>query len=92
MTDPLTGKKSITNPLPWWKARRGDFPILSELVRRTLCVPASSAPSERLFSHAGLTIANDRARLLPENAANLVYVHDAWPIMENIMAKRQRII
>ena len=33
-----------------------------------------SAPTERLFSIAGLTIANDRAGLTPENASSLVFL------------------
>ena len=49
------------------------FPILSQLCRRVLCIPATSASSERLFSTAGLTITNDRARLLPDNAEDLMF-------------------
>lgn len=39
------GDISISNPLGWWKERQTIFPILSQLARRTLCVPATSAPS-----------------------------------------------
>ena len=50
------------------------------MARRYLCVPATSAPSERLFSAAGLTIAKDRASLNPETADALIFLHDAWDI------------
>jgi hypothetical protein len=66
------------NPLLWWKKNERKYPHLAAVARRYLCVPATSAPSERVFSSAGLTIANDRARMIPENAANLVFLHDAW--------------
>ena len=45
-------------------------------------MPATSAPCERLFSHAGLTIANDRASLLPDNAAEIIYLRVAWDKIE----------
>ena len=66
------------SPLVWWKKHEPKYHYLAALARRYLCVPATSAPSERVFSSAGLTIANDRARMIPENAANLVFLHDAW--------------
>ena len=71
-----------SNPLDWWKERDLRYPILSALSRSVLCVPATSAPCERLFSHAGLTIANDRASLLPDNAAEIIYLRVAWEKVE----------
>jgi len=68
--------KAINNPLLWWNNNCGRFPHLASVAKLYLAIQATSAPSERLFSHAGLTIANDRANLLPENAANLIYLHD----------------
>lgn len=36
--------------LQWWKRQCQEFPRLSKLTRHVLCIPASSAPSERAFS------------------------------------------
>ena len=55
------------------------------MAKKILCIPATSAPVERLFSTAGITIASDRTRLLPENAEDLVFLHDSWPKCENIL-------
>jgi zinc finger BED domain-containing protein 1 (E3 SUMO-protein ligase ZBED1) len=76
------GKVIHKDPLLWWKRNQSDFPELAELARRVLCVQATSAPCERLFSHAGLTIANDRARLSPANAESFIFLHDAWDAID----------
>ena len=57
------------------------------LARRLLCIPATSAPAERLFSHAGLVISKARAALLPENAAAAVFLHDSWETADNYLRK-----
>ena len=67
-----------SNPLLWWKEHQAEFPQLSKLARRVLCIPATSAPSERIFSVAGLTVTKQRNRLTAENVALLVYLHNAW--------------
>ena len=60
--------KSIINdvrvdPLYWWKNNATRFPLHAKLARKILAVPATSAPTERLFSTAGLTITKERSRL-----------------------------
>lgn len=51
------------DPIAWWQDHRSTFPLLLDLAVRVLCVPALSATSERLFSEAGLTLTENRARL-----------------------------
>ena len=77
------------DPLVWWRNHKAMFPILSKLARRILCIPATSASSERLFSTAGLTIANDRASLLPDNAVDLIFLHDTWRVVEEWVKRTQ---
>jgi hypothetical protein len=52
--------RMYNDPLAWWCLKAQKFPLLSELAIRYLCIPATSAPSERVFSTAGLTIAKER--------------------------------
>lgn len=72
------------SPLDWWRVQQVKFPILAQLARRYLCVPATSAPSERVFSAAGITIANDRARLTPDHANDLVFLRHNWAVLEKL--------
>jgi hypothetical protein len=73
---------SFNCPLSWWRTKELKFPLLSHLAYRLLCIPATSAPSERVFSSARLTIAKDRARLAPQIANELVFLHDALPAIK----------
>ncbi|XP_021375193.1 zinc finger BED domain-containing protein 1-like [Mizuhopecten yessoensis] len=42
-----------SSPLQWWRLREEKYPLLSKSVRQSLCVPATSVASERVFSTAG---------------------------------------
>jgi hypothetical protein len=75
------GKKELSNPLHWWRYNSSRFPRLAALARKLLAIQATSAPSERLFSAAGLTIAKDRSRLTQDNAAMLIFLHDNLPVV-----------
>jgi hypothetical protein len=90
--DPETGLEhfEVSDPLKWWRDHAKSMPILSRLARQTLCVPASSASCERLFSSAGLTIASDRSRLTAENAADLVFLKGTWTTVDDAVNKAKR--
>ncbi|XP_060584456.1 E3 SUMO-protein ligase ZBED1-like [Ruditapes philippinarum] len=51
------------NPLVWWKDNEWKLPLLASLARKYLCVPATSVPSERVFSTAGDILSAQRASL-----------------------------
>ena len=88
---PLRYKDKITkkrnNPLDWWKLNACRFPNVAKLARAVLSIPATSAPSERVFSTAGRTITAERARMLPEHADDLVFLHDNYRAIPNIFNK-----
>lgn len=74
------------NPLFWWSVHQRKYKYLSILASRLLCIPATSAPSERVFSAAGLTITKDRARLASDTANELIFLHEVLPSIEKIEA------
>ncbi|XP_061166409.1 E3 SUMO-protein ligase ZBED1-like [Saccostrea echinata] len=59
------------NPLSWWKENEFKFPLVSKLARAYLCIPATSVPSERVFSTAGEILSAQRARLKPKHCKSL---------------------
>ena len=61
-------------PLKWWRERRGRFPVLYEMARVYLAIPASSAPSERVFSTAGLVLTDKRKHLMESRVARLMFM------------------
>lgn len=63
-----------TDPLQWWKRHEPNFPRLSNLAKKYLSVPATSAPSERLFSVGGGIVTCNRACLKPEVVDRLVFL------------------
>jgi hypothetical protein len=81
LRDPNT--KNFSNPLDWWRVNKQTYPHLSKLALKYLSIPATSAPSERVFSTAGLTIAKERARLDATRANEIVFLHDSIPALLN---------
>lgn len=66
---------SETEPLDWWKVYDKKFSKVSQLARRYLCIPATSSPSERIFSTGGGNIVNcHRVALKPETVDRLVFL------------------
>ncbi len=56
-----------SNPLVWWKDNQNQFPHLAKLAKSYLGIPATSIPSERVFSTAGDIATAQRASLSPDN-------------------------
>ena len=65
----------INDPLAWWKAHEQAMPRLSKLAKKYLSIPATSVPSERLFSKAGELISARRANLKPSNVDMILFLN-----------------
>ena len=74
------------NPLQWWQQHESRAPVVAEGGRRLLCVPATSASSERVFSTAGQVVQDKRTALKPENAGRLVFIKGCWEVVSKATA------
>ncbi|XP_069128352.1 E3 SUMO-protein ligase ZBED1-like [Argopecten irradians] len=73
-----------SDPLQWWKDRAIIYPNLSVFVKQYLCVPATSVPSERIFSCAGNTLTNKRASLSEDNVDKLIFLNKNIALSDRI--------
>ena len=62
-------------PLDWWRRNDSRFPIVAQLAKRYLCVPATSVPSESVFSIPGMVVSQKRSYLKPENVDMLIFLN-----------------
>ncbi|KAF0295880.1 putative AC9 transposase [Amphibalanus amphitrite] len=62
------------DPLAFWSARRAVYPHLEVAAKNALAVPASSGPSERVFSMSGKMFSPARSRLSGDLAESMMHV------------------
>ena len=67
---------ALEDILTWWKSATETYPKQAKLARIVLAIPATSAPSDRVFSIAGLTINAKRSSLAPSSVDKVVFVHE----------------
>ncbi|RXN23605.1 zinc finger BED domain-containing 1-like protein [Labeo rohita] len=65
---------SDADPLQWWRCYQANFPCVAKLAQQYLCIPATSAPSERVFSTGGNIVTCHRAALKPDTVDRLVFL------------------
>jgi hypothetical protein len=62
--------------LAWWKNKREQYPILSQIVRDVMAIQVSTVASESAFSAAGRVVDPYRSRLDPEMVQALICSKD----------------
>lgn len=63
-----------SDPLSWWKVHESVYPNLAVLAKSYLAIPATSVPSERVFSTAGDIVTATRSTLSTESVDKLVFL------------------
>ena len=66
--EPLLNRKaSPEEQQAYMQSKVYDFPIITQMARDFQAIPATSAPSERIFSQAGNLVSKIKARIISEN-------------------------
>ena len=68
--------------LQFWRSSGDVFPHLKSLAQIVLPIPATSTPSEQVFSTTGLTLNAKRSMLLPENVGKIQMIHDNYTLLK----------
>ena len=63
------------DPLIWWKLNGATMPELQAMSKQYLSCPATSTPSERLFSKAGELINQRRANISDRNINSILFLN-----------------
>ncbi len=85
----IEGTSFSTCPFKWWASQESRFPILSQLAKKYLAIPATSASSERLFSDAGNIITVRRTNLLPSTFEHLTFCKRNWRLIGRIFPESE---
>lgn len=63
-----------SDPLLWWKNNESTYPLIAKLAKHYLAIPATSVPSERVFSTAGDIVTASRSALTADNVDKLIFL------------------
>lgn len=74
------------NPLKYWQSIKHAYPVLFDIAQKYLSVIATSVPSERLFSKAGIIKSESRNRLTPNRLNVLLFLaslsYEDWELLK----------
>ena len=59
----------------YWRTEGSKYPRLQRIAEKILCIPASSAASERNFSSAGFVLDKRRSQLSADNVDATLFIH-----------------
>jgi len=61
-------------PLMWWAENRHRYPLVSEVARRLLVVPATAVSTDRMYTKKGDEIMDKRDAISPERADQVLFI------------------
>ena len=67
-------QKLKTDILQWWRDHKSQFPCLFQAAKALLGTPATSVPSERIFSEARYIARARRSRIRPKNLNKFIFI------------------
>jgi hypothetical protein len=74
LREPIIDPDGNVNAFDWWATHSARYPLIAKVARKVLAIPATSVPSEQLFSKAGQIVTDRRSRLSPEHTEQLTFL------------------
>ena len=74
------------DPFIWWEDHKNEYPTVSLLAKKYLCIAATSTSSECLFSEAGNAMTAKRTKLNPLLFERIVFLKKNMQCVENYFA------
>lgn len=81
----MSSKVQVKNVLVFWKENAKLLPNLSIMASMIFCIPATSTPSERNFSYAGLVLNSRRSQILPDNLDKILFIHNNYTFLKEML-------
>lgn len=70
----IGNKVTFNDPLKWWEQNQHKYPTIAPLAMIFLAITATSAPSERIWSHAALVMNVKRVNLDDDVSSGIIFV------------------
>ena len=67
---------NYNDPMKLWKENESQFPELKQLAIEFLSIPATSAPSKRVWSRASRVISAKRSKINPEVTSRMIFAQE----------------
>jgi hypothetical protein len=67
---------AFNDPLKWWKENGAKYPYVANIARKYLAIPATSAPSARVWSRLARILSLRRASLSDDLVGRMMYVKE----------------
>jgi hypothetical protein len=83
-------KTAYNCPLSWWKSSAHRFKNLESLAVKHLAIPATSAPSERIWSRAARVLTVKRNRMSEEVTSAMMYCRENRELLHKYYAEIAR--
>jgi len=64
------------DPLAWWKEEQAKYPTIARLAREFLAIPATSAPSERVWSRAAQVLTHKRSKIKSALSERIMFIRE----------------
>ena len=80
-------KKEFNDPLEWWKENEHTYSVLAELSKLFLYIPASSAPSELIWSRDALVLSSKQGNMNEELASGIMFVKENLKLLKQYYAE-----